>query len=78
MRREQITIIGAGPAGCAAAVQCHRLGISPLLLDTGHWLLVTGVWQSEISGQEPETRDKQRGLSIPDVNVKIRPGASVS
>lgn len=33
MRREKIVIIGAGPAGCAAAVQCKRLGIPPLLLD---------------------------------------------
>ena len=31
--REQITIIGAGPCGCAAAVQCLRMGIRPLLLD---------------------------------------------
>ena len=31
--RERIIIIGAGPAGCAAAVQCKRLGITPLLLD---------------------------------------------
>ncbi|MCK4305944.1 MAG: FAD-dependent oxidoreductase, partial [Candidatus Eisenbacteria sp.] len=33
MRTERIAIIGAGPAGCAAAVQCKRLGISPLLVD---------------------------------------------
>ena len=33
MRREQVIIVGAGPAGTAAAVQCHRLGFTPLLLD---------------------------------------------
>lgn len=29
-----VTIIGAGPAGCAAAVQCRRLGLDVLLMDT--------------------------------------------
>ncbi|MCX5752990.1 MAG: NAD(P)/FAD-dependent oxidoreductase [Candidatus Krumholzibacteria bacterium] len=33
MRREQVIIIGAGPAGTVAAVQCQRLGVTPLLLD---------------------------------------------
>lgn len=33
MRSTKIAIIGAGPAGCAAAVQCKRLGVSPVLLD---------------------------------------------
>ncbi len=33
MRREKIVITGAGPSGCAAAVQCARLGIIPLLID---------------------------------------------
>ncbi len=32
MRRD-IVIVGAGPAGCAAAVQCKRLGVAPLLID---------------------------------------------
>lgn len=27
-------MIGAGPAGCSAAVQCARLGVAPLLLDS--------------------------------------------
>lgn len=30
---QQIIIVGAGPAGCAAAIQCTRLGIPPLVLD---------------------------------------------
>jgi thioredoxin reductase (NADPH) len=30
---EPVVIIGAGPAGCAAAVQCLRLGVRPRLLD---------------------------------------------
>ena len=34
MEEEQIVIVGAGPAGCAAAVQCARLGVKPLLLDS--------------------------------------------
>ncbi len=29
-----VTVIGAGPAGCAAAVQCRRLGLDVLLIDT--------------------------------------------
>ena len=33
MRRSEIAIIGAGPAGVACAVQCRRLGAPPLLLD---------------------------------------------
>ena len=34
MRAEHpIVIIGAGPAGCSAAIQCTRLGIPPVLLD---------------------------------------------
>jgi thioredoxin reductase (NADPH) len=31
---EQIIIIGAGPAGAAAAIQCRRLGVMPRLLDS--------------------------------------------
>lgn len=33
MRPEEIAIIGAGPAGISAAIQCKRLGINPLLFD---------------------------------------------
>lgn len=33
MRRAELVVVGAGPAGCAAAVQCRRLGVTPLLLD---------------------------------------------
>jgi thioredoxin reductase (NADPH) len=33
VRRERIIVVGAGPAGVAAAVQCQRLGVAPLLLD---------------------------------------------
>ncbi|MEN8209727.1 MAG: NAD(P)/FAD-dependent oxidoreductase [Candidatus Fermentibacteria bacterium] len=29
-----VTVIGAGPAGCAAAVQCRRLGLDAVLIDT--------------------------------------------
>lgn len=29
----QVVVLGAGPAGCAAAVQLSRLGLRPLLLD---------------------------------------------
>lgn len=28
-----VAVVGAGPAGCAAAVQCARLGLAPRLLD---------------------------------------------
>jgi len=33
MRSAEVVIIGAGPAGISAAVQCRRLGIVPILLD---------------------------------------------
>jgi thioredoxin reductase (NADPH) len=33
LRVEDIVVIGAGPGGVAAAVQCRRLGISPCLID---------------------------------------------
>ena len=33
MRSAEVVIIGAGPAGISAAVQCKRLGIVPILLD---------------------------------------------
>lgn len=33
MQRQEIVIVGAGPSGVTAAVQCKRLGISPILLD---------------------------------------------
>ena len=33
MRQEQVIIVGAGPAGTAAAAQCQRLGVTPVLLD---------------------------------------------
>jgi thioredoxin reductase (NADPH) len=33
MRRAEVAIVGAGPAGAACAVQCQRLGVPPLLLD---------------------------------------------
>lgn len=33
MRGERVVIVGAGPAGVAAAVQCVRLGVTPRLFD---------------------------------------------
>ena len=33
MRRTPVIVVGAGPGGCAAAVQCHRLGLAVRLLD---------------------------------------------
>lgn len=33
MRKVEVAIIGAGPAGCAAAVQCARRGLTSVLLD---------------------------------------------
>jgi 23S rRNA (adenine2503-C2)-methyltransferase len=33
VQHTRLIIIGAGPAGCAAAVQCARLGIRPLVID---------------------------------------------
>jgi thioredoxin reductase len=35
MRTEDVTIIGAGPAGLSAALQLKRYGITPLLLEAG-------------------------------------------
>ncbi|MFC1628180.1 NAD(P)/FAD-dependent oxidoreductase [Gemmatimonadota bacterium] len=56
MRTEQVVIIGAGPAGCAAAVQCARLGVKPSLLDrTGRpGGLLANAWSVEnYPGIEP-------------------------
>ncbi len=36
MKLEDVTIIGAGPAGIAAAIQLKRCGLDPLLLESGH------------------------------------------
>ncbi|MCK4413743.1 MAG: NAD(P)/FAD-dependent oxidoreductase [Candidatus Eisenbacteria sp.] len=33
MSGADVVVVGAGPAGCAAAVQCRRLGLSVLLLE---------------------------------------------
>ncbi len=33
MKRARVIVVGAGPAGVAAAAQCLRLGISPLIID---------------------------------------------
>ncbi len=56
MRSEGIVIIGAGPAGCAAAVQCARLGVMPRLIDqTGRpGGLIANAWSVEnYPGIEP-------------------------
>ncbi|MFC1545445.1 NAD(P)/FAD-dependent oxidoreductase [Gemmatimonadota bacterium] len=56
MRSEQIVIIGAGPAGCAAAVQCARLGVKPYLIDRSGKPggLLSNAWQVEnYPGIEP-------------------------
>jgi thioredoxin reductase (NADPH) len=56
MRTERIVIVGAGPGGCAAAVQSARLGVAPLLLDrTGEaGGLVASAWSVEnYPGLEP-------------------------
>lgn len=56
MRRAPIVIIGAGPAGCAAAVQCKRLGIAPLLMDqTGRagGLVANGFCVENYPGLQP-------------------------
>ncbi|NQT74253.1 MAG: NAD(P)/FAD-dependent oxidoreductase [Chloroflexi bacterium] len=36
MKTEDVTIIGAGPAGIATAIQLKRWGLDPLLLEAGH------------------------------------------
>lgn len=36
MKVEDVTIVGAGPAGIAAAIQLKRWGIEPLLLEADH------------------------------------------
>jgi thioredoxin reductase (NADPH) len=56
MRTERIVIAGAGPGGCAAAVQCARLGITPLLLDRTGMAggLIANAWSMEnYPGLEP-------------------------
>lgn len=34
MQKKTVLIIGAGPAGCAAAIQSKRLGLEPILVDS--------------------------------------------
>jgi len=56
MRAERIVIVGAGPGGSAAAVQCARLGVTPLLLDQSGEAggLVANAWSMEnYPGLEP-------------------------
>jgi len=56
MRTERIVVVGAGPGGCAAAVQCARLGITPLLLDRTGMAggLIANAWSIEnYPGLEP-------------------------
>ena len=56
MSPEAIVIIGAGPAGCAAAVQCARLGVMSRLIDrTGKpGGLLSNAWSIEnYPGVEP-------------------------
>ena len=56
MKQAPIIIVGAGPGGCAAAVQCVRLGVRPLLLDrTGRpGGLLGNAWSVEnYPGLEP-------------------------
>ncbi len=56
IRTADIAIVGAGPAGCAAAVQCRRRGVTPLLLDrTGEpGGLIVNAWRIEnYPGLEP-------------------------
>jgi thioredoxin reductase len=56
MRSAHIVIVGAGPGGSAAAVQCARLGVAPLLIDrTGEpGGLIANAWSMEnYPGLEP-------------------------
>ncbi len=56
MRSEDIVIVGGGPAGCSAAVQCKRLGARPLLLErTGQagGLLANAFLVENYIGLEP-------------------------
>jgi thioredoxin reductase (NADPH) len=52
----EIVIVGAGPAGVAAAVQCRRLGVRPLLLDRrgeAGGLVANGFSVENYPGLEP-------------------------
>ncbi|MBN1426436.1 NAD(P)/FAD-dependent oxidoreductase [Candidatus Fermentibacteria bacterium] len=56
MRHERIVIIGAGPAGVSAAIQCQRLGVSPCLLDRDGQAggLIGNAWRIEnLAGVTP-------------------------
>jgi thioredoxin reductase (NADPH) len=56
LRREGIVVVGAGPAGCAAAVQCARLGARPLVVDRrgrGGGLVENGFRIENYPGLEP-------------------------
>ncbi len=49
-----VAIVGAGPAGCAAAIQCRRLGLSVMVLDRSGEAggLIKNAWSIE---NEPAT-----------------------
>jgi thioredoxin reductase (NADPH) len=66
--RCDVAIVGAGPAGCAAAVQCVRLGLSVVLVDrTGAaGGLVRNAWRIE---NEPGTGGP---LSGPDYAARLQ------
>jgi thioredoxin reductase (NADPH) len=49
LQEKTVLIVGAGPAGCAAAVQCARLGLKPELVDSTGQAggLLANAWRIE-------------------------------
>jgi len=86
MRSTSIIVVGAGPAGCAAAVQCARMGVMPVLLDsTGRpGGLIGNAWSvenypglepmdgREISNRLKEFLDRFRVEIVPAVVSSVR------
>lgn len=87
MRSVEVAIIGAGPAGISAAVQCKRLGIIPLLMDrTGEpGGLIKNAFKIEnypgltmpMSGPE-FARLLKRNIKTLDISVEKSEAASIS
>ncbi len=65
MPATDVVIIGAGPAGVAAAVQCQRLGVRPLLLDRSGeagGLVANGFSVENYPGLEPMPGNELKSL----------------
>jgi len=58
MRRTDVLVVGAGPAGLAVAGACQRVGLETQLVDPAPdrpWTATYGMWSGELPGDLPES-----------------------